>query len=291
MILNQGVLNVRIGNLLIDHDGTIEDAIQPKLTFDPDALVGFEGLPSFRGEKPPRPFSHGVFPETGFSEGRLMSMTGHAFATNESELLGLRDSLAYELSSGDIIPIEVSSYGTKRIVYGSLEGGLSWIRMLDNYASWKFDIFCPDPRMYGDWKYGRIYSSDLDREGLGYSISYPVNFANTLEGQRNTILQNRGNSVSYPIYKLNANTEGFTIKNGTNVMTYTGATAKATTLTINTYTGEVRYGASDRSYLLSERKWVTIPPNSQIEPVLDFIAPPDLEGDIFLEVQYRDTWL
>lgn len=291
MILNQGVLTVQVGKVKIDHNGTINDVDLPKLTFNPDALVGFEDVPAFRSERPERPFSHGIFPEVGYSGGRLMSLTGHAFATNETELLGLRDLLASELNTGRLIPIKVTSYGSTRQVSGTLEGGLSWTRVLDNYASWKFDIFCPDPRLYGDWKYGRIYSSDLDREGLAYNVGYPLNYSNTLEGQRNTILQNNGNSVAYPIYTLNADTEGFSIKSGTNVITYSGSTAKSTKLEINTYTGEVRYGQSDRSYLLTQRKWVTIPAYSQIEPELDFVASPELEGEIFLEVKYRDTWL
>lgn len=291
MILNQGVLTARIGKMVIDHDGTINDFDLPKLTFDPDALVGFEDVPTFRVDKPARPFSHGIFPEVGYSDGRMLSFTGHAFATNESELLGLRDSLASELNTGKLIPVSVTSYGETRKASGMLEGGLTWTRMLDNYASWKFDLFCPDPRLYGDWKYGRVYSSDLDMEGLSYNIGYPLNYSNTLDGQRNTILQNNGNSIAYPIYKLNADTEGFSIKNGTSVITYAGSTVKATTLEINTYTGEVRYGSSDRSYLLTQRKWVTIPPYGQIEPDLDFIASPELEGDIFLEVKYRDTWM
>jgi len=291
MILNQGVLRVQVGDIVIDHDGTINDIDLPKLTFNPDALVGFEDVPSFRTEKPARPFSHGIFPEVGYSDGRLLSFTGHAFATNELELLGLRDSLASELNTGRLIPVSITSYGSTRKVSGMLEGGLSWTRMLDNYASWKFDIFCPDPRLYGDWKYGRIYSSDIDRDGIAYNIGYPLNYSSKLDSQRNTILQNYGNSISYPIYKLNANTEGFTIKDGRNVMTYSGATSKSTTLEINTYTGEVRYGSSDRSYLLTQRKWVVIPPNSQIQPELDFVASPELEGEIFLEVKYRDTWL
>lgn len=291
MILDQGVLTVRVGNTRIYHDGTLYDKDLPKLTFNPDALVGFEDVPSFRNEKPARPFSHGIFPEAGYSDARVLSLTGHAFATNESELLGLRDTLASELNTGKLIPITVSSYGSSRMTSGYLEGGLSWTRVLDNYASWKFDLFCPDPRLYGDWKYGRIYSSDLDREGLNYNVSYPMNYSNTLEGQRNTVLQNFGNSIAYPIYTLNAETEGFTIKSGTNVMTYGGRTAQGTELKINTYTGEVRYGSSDRSYLLTKRKWVTIPANSEIEPELDFVASPNTEAEIFLEVKYRDTWL
>lgn len=291
MILNQGVLTVTVGNTTIDHNGTINDRDLPKLTFNPDALVGFEDVPAFRAEKPERPFSHGIFPEVGYSDGRLLSLTGHAFATNESELLGLRDLLASELNTGKLVPVSISNYGSTRKTSGMLEGGLSWTRVLDNYASWKFDLFCPDPRLYGDWKYGRVYSSDLDREGLSYNVSYPINYSNTLEGQRNTILQNNGNSISYPIYTLNADSDGFSIKSGTKVITYSGKTSKNTTLEINTYTGEVRYGLSDRSYLLTKRDWVTIGPYEQIEPELDLVASPELEGDMFLEVKYRDTWL
>lgn len=74
-------------------------------------------------------------------------------------------------------------------------------------------------------------------------------------------------------------------------MTYGEKTAAHTEPMIDTFTGEVRYGLSDRSYLLTSRDWITIPPKSAIKPYVDFVASPETEGSLQVEVSWRDTYL
>lgn len=296
MILTRDLLTVDISaggkpTMRITHNGTMTGSTTARLVFDPDAVVGLEDVPSMRRGKSSRPYSHGSFPERGFSESRMITFTGHAFAKNASELHALRDRFAWLLNSGEFLNFKFSFSGGNRSTVGSLDNGLSWVQQLDTYAKWKFEIICPDPRLYGIWKYSQMGSSDLDRTGLSYDISYPLEYVRDLPKPVAPVLQNIGNSESWPVFTLNANTSGFSIFGAGNVIKFSGATRRGNPVTIDSFTGSATVSGVDRSYILTKREWFSVPPYSTLKPRLDIIASPDVEADIMMGIKHRDTWI
>lgn len=244
-----------------------------------------------RRGKSSRPYSHGTFPERGFSEARMITFTGHAFAKNAAELHALRDRFAWLLNSGEYLNFKFYFSGGTRNTVGSLDGGLSWVQQLDTYAKWKFEIICPDPRLYGGWKYSQIGSSDLDRTGLSYGLEYPLEFVRDLPKPVAPVLQNMGNSESWPVFTLNSNTSGFTITGAGRSITFSGATRRGNPVTIDTFTGAATVSGVDRSYMLTRRNWFSVPPFSTLTPKLDINVSPDIEADIMVAIKHRDTWI
>ena len=123
------------------------------------------------------------------------------------------------------------------------------------------------------------------------ALSYPLAFNWNISLESSDEMRNEGNATAYPVYRFWGDTDGITIKAGDSVMTYGGKTAADTELMIDTFTGEVRYGLSDRSYLLTSRDWITILPKSAITPYVDFVATPETESSLQVEVSWRDTYL
>lgn len=303
MIINKDLRHVEFGTIRITHDETENDVgyssngplLKVKtslLTFDPTAIEGLEDIPSFRRDKTSRPLSHGSFLENGFSDPRIITLTGHAIAMNPQLLHSLRSSLAQHLNTGEFRQFKFDFSGGTRYVTGSCDSGLSWTQELDHYAKWKFDIYCPDPRLYSRWNTQRMSSGDTYREGLEYSLSYPLEYSRDLPEPKTPKLTNRGNSPAYPVFEMDANTGGFFIKNGAGKgITYSASTYKGQKVVIDTFTGNATVGGSDRSYNLTKRDWFTIPPGGTLAPELDIVASPDVEASLFMEVKYRDTWI
>ena len=170
---------------------------------------------------------------------------------------------------------------------------LSWDRQTDTCARFKVEMYCPDPHMYGDLKEAVLFSSDNERSGLNLvtGLSYPLAFNWNISLESSDEMRNEGNATAYPVYRFRGDTDGITIKAGDSVMTYGGKTAADTELMIDTFTGEVRYGLSDRSYLLTSRDWITIPPKSAITPYVDFVASPETEDKLQVYATWRDAYL
>lgn len=303
MILQKDLLHVEFGTIKITHNGTEADVgygrggpIIPKetakLVFDPTAIEGLEDVPGFRRNKTDRPISHGTFLENGRAESRIISLTGHALAVNSSTLHNLRSTLAQHLNTGGFRQFKFDFAGGTRYAVGSCDSGLTWTQELDHYARWKFDIYCPDPRLYGNWKEYTMRSHDVDRTGYEFLSSFPVNFTRDLETPKTPVVQNKGNSEAYPVFVLNANTSGFKVNNGSGrTIAYSGTTRVGSPVTIDTFTGRASVGGSDQSYALTARNWFTVPAGGSIRPTVDFIASPNVEADLSMIVKIRDTWI
>lgn len=293
MILDNTQLRVDIvgAGITIKHNGTIWDKDIPKLTFDTTAVTGLWDIPTMNADKTSRPISHGAFYDRGYTDARLIELSGHAFSVDDVGLYELRDKLAGALSTGQKMTFVFYFGNSKRIVEGRLEGTLDWTIQRSNYAQWKFSILCPDPRLYSDWRNVQLGSIDVQRTGLGFSIDYPVSFTSTLDMPVQGVCTNKGNSIAYPVFSTNVNSTGFTIRSGSQVLTFTGTTTKASTVVVDTFTGQVTVGGADRSYLLTKRDWITIPPYGTITPTVDFVSTPEEEGSAIMYVKYRDTWI
>jgi len=296
MILLKDLLRVEFGTIRITHDGTENDvknsSVTSKLIFDPTAIEGLEDVPSFRREKTARPISHGTFAEKGRADARIISLSGHAVAVNPTILHSLRSSLAQHLNTGEFRQFKFDFSGGTRYATGSCDTGLSWIQELDHYARWKFDIYCPDPRLYGAWNTQQLRSSDVYREGLEYNLTYPLNYSRNLQTPQRPTLVNKGNSEAFPRFEIDANTSGFVVKNGSGKsIVYSATTTKGQRVIVDTFTGRATVSGVDRSYNLTTRDWFTIPPGGSIKPELDIQASPDIEADLHMEVKFRDTWI
>lgn len=303
MILKNDLLHVEFGSMKITHNGSEKDVqfkvgtgnsvtSLAKLIFDPTAVEGLEDVPAFRRNKTERPMSHGTFLENGRAEARIISLTGHAVAMNSTLLHALRSDLARHLNTGGFRQFKFSFAGGTRYATGSCDTGLTWTQELDHYARWKFDIYCPDPRLYGDWREQQMRSSDIYREGIEFSLGFPLNYSDVLEKPKNPTIQNKGNSEAFPTFTVNANTSGFKITNGAGKsIIYSGNTTKGSPVVIDTFTGRASVGGSDRSYNLTSRQWFTVPPGGSIKPTVDFVANPDIEADLQMTVNIRDTWI
>lgn len=319
MKLTQDKLTVEIGGssgVSIYHDGSLyedyHDAAKiasgeviplPKLVFDPDALVGLDSIPSMRRDNTPRPTSHGIFAERGYTDGRLMTLTGQAISESPEQLQDLRDLLASYLNTGDLITINFrkSTEALSRTAQGYLEGDLDWTRMFDTYATWKFNLICPDPRLYGTKeKTAQVLSSDTSiRAGIQYKMRYPITYTRGRTPPKMTTITNVGNSEAYPKFEVPGPNYGFTIKdNKARIITFNGSTAKGDSVIVDTYKGTAIRNKSDVSYLLTRRDWITIPPKqkggsiqvsidySDTNPLVDVV-----EETLVMNVRYRDTWI
>lgn len=323
MILLQDSLTIKVGGVSIYHTGSLYEDYHipakiasgevvplPKLVFDPDAAVGLDGIPSMRRDNTPRPTSHGVFSENGFTEGRIISLSGHAIAENPIQLQALRDTLASRLNTGRLINIEIlrSDPSLYRTTQGYLEGNLDWTRVLDNYAQWKFDILCPDPRMYGREKMIEVRTSDTSIEaGLGYNIAYPLTYARKNVPVRSSTLTNAGNSPAYLRFEVPGPHEGFVIKDNSarvKQIRYSAAEPASGKLIIDTYKGVVtapNVSNSDKSFLLTQRDWMTIPAKTgsalgSLNVYIDYVNSPTsasarVEDSLVMRVYFRDTWI
>lgn len=307
MILNQDLVRVtfrvpNIGeNIVIYDDKTMSNITGPTLVFDPDAVVGLDDIPSVRRDKTSRPTSHGTFGETGYIDPRVITLTGHALAFNSDQLHDLRDKLAMALNTGTEFALTFQTRTSTRTVTGYLDSGMDWVQMYDTYAKWKFDIYCPDPRMYGQPAENPLKSSFgiLDETGTGikYPITYPITYSATAATVMTT-LSNAGNSISYPVFKFTGATEGFSISATLNrtqgtvgTITFVGKTGPNETVTLDMARGRLTVGGSDRSYMLTKRDWITIPPKSSITPRLRLNPSTDIDKKVIVNVEYRDTYI
>ena len=310
MILNQDLIGVsfRVSatgkTIRIVDDATMVNMTGPTLVFDPDAVVGLDDIPQIRRDKTSRPTSHGSYGETGYVDPRVITLTGIAIAPDYAQLHELRDTLAMALNTGEMLEYTFSTRAGQRFVSGYLDSGLEWVQMYDTSAKWKFDIYCPDPRMYGQpassprtATFGII---DDTAEGISYPIVYDLSY-NVGNKLVESSLTNQGNAPAYPVFSFNGKTLGFTItasiastKENIGNLTFSGATSSTEQVRIDTARGRLSIGGSDRSMMLDKRDWIILPPKTTVNPKLTIkIATSNtVVGDKFLvTATFRDTYI
>lgn len=290
--LTHDTINIYLPGEVRLHTGGVYEK-GPRLILDDKGIEGLDSAPSIRRESPDRPFSQGVFPEKGHYGARYVALSGYAFTETAGELHDLRDALRAALDPTERATAEIhQTYQPVRYMH-YIGAELTWDQQTDTRARFSIEFYCPDPRLYGKEKYGSLFSSDLDRDGLTFKggISFPLVFKSQITGQESSSIQNDGNATAYPVFTFRGNADSLSITDQGRTLTYAGTTSENTALVINTYTGEVRYGEADRSFLLTSRDWITIPPRSAITPTVDFVASPETEGSLSIEVSWRDTYL
>lgn len=273
---------------------TVEDTvfrakkhINPQFQLDPDALQGFYDGVNVKRSETPRPNQWGDFKEPGMMSAREISISGVATANTPQQLHAMRDEFTGLLSHGGYSEITVQNSSGTRYLEVGLRGSPSWVQKIDTAALWKLDLYAPNPRMYGPKHTIQITDSTVSG-GLGFPLSYPMNFGGPVKSQAQAIFNN-GNTESWPVFVVTGDYfSGFSVSDGnSSFITFTGTVTTSSPVTIDTAAGTAMQNGVDRSILLSRRDWFSIPPNSAIQPAFNPIQ--DAFG--WCDIIYRDTWI
>lgn len=117
----------------------------------PDGFDGWDDGVSMRQENTARPQAHGSFDLPVYQDARTVSITGNAFADSPRELLRLGNRLTGLLAGGQSGRIQVERYGDVQWADGRLAAQTKFTeRGGQNCASFQVQIWCPDPRKFGN---------------------------------------------------------------------------------------------------------------------------------------------
>lgn len=277
--------------LIVELDGkcqlvSFHDTI-PRYELDPDAISGWFDGPGTKASTTPRPTSWGDFTEPAYKNSRLITVTGTAIARNNVELQEMRDDLMSVYSDGTLGEIRVLNGAGTRYAYVRMEGTPRWVQLLDNAATWKLELYAPDPRIYGLEKRITLNDSTVSG-GLDYPLDFPIDFESPTPPESLQIFNN-GNVEAWPKFVVTGDYySGFEITNGNSKkIRYEGMVTQAAPVTIDLGAGTAIQNGVDNSNLLSRRDWFSIPPNSSIQPM--FYPIQDAFG--WCDILYRDTWI
>jgi len=198
----------------------------------------------------------------------------------------MRDQFMGIFSDAQYSTIQVQ-YGDVRQATVGLEGTPSWVPTTDSSANWKIDLYAPDPFIYGEEKLVQT-GANVSKGGLAFTLSYPLDFQIVGDNTAQTIT-NRGNAKSWPIFRVVGDFySGFSITDNLgHTITYNGMVTKQSSVAIYTQTGVALQNGVDKTTLLSDRGWFSIPPNSTLQPTFT----PIQNGSGWCDVLFRDTWI
>lgn len=254
---------------------------------DPTAIVGWTDGTAVRRDATPRPTSHGDFSDRATMSARLISLTGTAISGSPEELQVLRDKLIGTLADGSYTQLSVETTSGKRYATVGFEGTPEWIRQTDTAATFKIDLYAPDPYVYGAEKSVLAGAASV-QGGLAFPIAYPINY-NIIGQDTAQVVQNLGNSPAYPKFVVTGDYfSGFSVTdNRGNWVKYDGTVTFAAPVTIDMARGVALQSGVDKTSLVSRRDWFAIPAKSSIQPV--FI--PAQAGSGWCDIIYKDTWI
>ena len=234
-----------------------------------------------------RPNQWGDFSERPRATSRLIALSGTAIAESPEALQEMRDSMASLFSVDKYGEISVSNSAGTRTASVCQEGKVSWEQVFDNVASFRLELYAPDPRMYGVYQQVQIEDATISG-GLKYALTYPLNF-NIPPKQTLQYITNNGSVQSWPIFAITGDfPSGFTVSDsGTRRVTFTGSVTMKSPVYIDMGKGVALQNGIDVSVSISERKWISIPPKSTIRPSFS----PKQDGAGWCDIIYRDTWI
>lgn len=277
--------------IIIELDGVrmtshMDTGLASQFNLDPTAFSGWLDGVSARRNSTTRLSAHGDFKENAVLASRLISLQGIAFADSPYNLKVMRDRLVGILSDGkyDVVSIQM---GDTRYATVGLEGKTSWVPTTDRSANWKIELYAPDPYIYGEQRIVQT-GANVSKGGLAFTLAYPLDY-NIVGDDTAKTIWNNGNAESWPTFKVVGDYySGFTIGNNLGKkVTYNGQVTMQAPVSIDMAAGTAIQGGVDKTYLISERGWFSIPPNSAIQP--DFT--PIQNGSGWCDVIFRDTWI
>lgn len=284
MHLKNDRIVVTLGNIVLRSFklGTPQDFI-----LDPTAVVGWtDGVATRRGATP-RSNTNGDFSEKSTKASRIISFSGTAIASNRSELQNMRDEFTALFVDGGYGPISVETSVDTRYSTVGVEGTPSWVQQLDNVALWKIDLYAPDPFIYGGERTVQT-GAVTSLGGLRYNLSYPLNY-NLVGSNTVQTVMNHGNAESWPTFRVTGDYfSGFSVTDNLgNVVTYSGMVTFASPVTIDMGNGTAIQSGVDKTVLLTQRGWFSIPAGATIQPQF----APLQNGSGWCDIIYRDTWI
>jgi phage-related protein len=298
MILTNDFLRVTIKD--ITFRSTPNPSADRDFFLDSTALTGWDDGLTARRQVTQRPVSNGDFADIATMGARSVTLTGAARAKTPQDLHAMRDQFMGLLADGGYTQMTVeNSAGTRYATVGQ-DNTPSWVQQADTFASFKIDLFQPDPNIYGVDRLVSIYGAPTASGGLLYTstgpasanppqyLSYPLDYS-TPVSQQTTFLFNNGNVNSWPTFTVAGNFYGgFTITdNKGNNITYTGDASLLAPVVIDSKSGTATQNGQDRSTLLTSRQWFPVPPGATIQPSFN----PVNGATGWCDIIYKDTWI
>lgn len=256
---------------------------------DPEAVTGWTDGTNTRRSSVARPTSHGDFVETATASARLISFTGTAVASTAANLQVMRDQFIGVLSSGQYRDLSVETSSGIRYASVGIEGTPAWVQQTDTFASFRIELYAPDPRIYGASRTITVGAID-DIGGLIYPLSYPLVYLPLgYDTPPAATVKNHGNSEMWPIFKVTGDyPSGFTLfDNKGNQIIYSGDVSMSAPVIIDNAKGTATQSGADKSTLLTRRDWFSIKPGETIKP--DY--KPAQSGRGWCDIIVRDTWI
>lgn len=255
---------------------------------DPTALTGWTDGVSVRRTTTDRPTSNGNFSDKATLAARAVRFSGVAVARDPEQLQEMRDLFTSVLAHGGFSELSVETLASTRYATVGLEGTPEWVVQLDNVALWKIEFYAPDPTIYSEARSITI-GAKTGLGGLVYPLQYPLVYSTGSPTEDAASITNFGNVPSWPIFKVTGDYfSGVSIRdNRGNVVTYTGTITTSAPIIVDMGAGTVIQSGVDKSTLLSDRQWFSVPPNSTIRP--EYI--PIQSGTGWCDIIIRDTWI
>jgi hypothetical protein len=284
MFLQNDSIIVNIGNTVFRSFNTT-DAMQFQL--DPSAITGWTDGVGVKRTATPYPQGYGDFPEPTFPASRLVTMTGFAVATTAFNLHSMRDIFMGLLATDAYVQMSLTNSHGTRYATVSLASAPAWVQQTDTTATWKLDLYAPDPRIYGPIQNIQL-TDNLEPGGMNYDISYPLDYGVAIK-QQFQYLQNNGNVEAWPVFSVTGSfAAGFSLTDGLgNFVSYDGPVLGSSPIVIDMKAGTAVQGGNDRSQFFTQRQWFSIPAGQTISP--QFI--PAQGGSGWCDIIFQDTWI
>lgn len=286
MFLSNEKIEVTIKNVVMR--SYKNDSIN-QFVLDPTAITGWDDGTSARRDATVRPVSNGDFSERATISARNIILSGTAIAGSPRELQEMRDQFVGLLSDGYYTAIEVSTGAGTRYATVGLEGTPSWTKMLDNVATWRLELYAPDPNLYGELQAITIGQTTTFGGGQKYILKYPLQYGSASMVTSDATITNLGNTLAYPVFIVTGEyADGFIIKdNQDNDVIYTGQVSMSAPVEIDMARGSAFQNGVDKTVLVSKREWFSIAPGETIRPTFQ----PVTTGSGWCDILYRDTWI
>lgn len=259
----------------------------PQFLLDETAVIGlFDGV-DVRRNFTPRQIRSGDFLEHGHHAARYISFSGMAIASSVDELYQMRDDFTGAVKYDTYEPMSIETSYDTRYTTVSVAGKTSWVRQNDTSATFKIDLYAPDPNLYGETRQFTIPGL-ANVGGTKFPLGYPINYGTPLVEQP-IIVSNAGNTNAWPIFIVTGDyTTGFSITDNLgNYVSYVGPVSMSAPVILDAISGSASQGGHDRSTLLRKRDWFPIPPDTVLQPT--FIPNEKVLG--WCDIIFKDTWV
>jgi|SRR5215217_5815211 len=295
MFLKTDKITLQVDGLTVYSNDTIPGALgpvvrpAPKFLFDPTALIGWTDGVDIKRSNQSRPISDGDFSEPTNFTSRVIIATGYAIANSVGQLHQMRDQFTQVLSDKKYREMSITNGGGKRFATVSLANKPGWIQETDLTAAWKLELYAPDSYIYGEEKsISTSVNQTIGGLAIGTGISFPLDY-DLPENTQSQPITNNGNAKMWPKFRVTGNyNAGFTITNNMDQkVTYNGMVTQFSPVILDMGRGTAIQDGQDRSFLFTDRDWISVAPGESIRPV--FV--PLENGTGWCEVLYRDTWI